>query len=109
MIANAAATIANAAAITIEVPGVMGSRIVTLRCPEEMLKRLNELAVQYNRSRNTLVVAALRLFSRQLREQQTKGAPQPMTPDMLTVEQLFPYPESRGGRPRRSGKKAPGV
>lgn len=82
----------------------MSSRIITLRCPEDILNRLNQLAGHYGRSRNTVLVAALRLFSRQLREQQGGVISHPLPSESLTRENMFPRPESRGGRPRKAGK-----
>ncbi len=80
----------------------MSTRIITFRCPENLLGMLNKTAEHYNRSRNTILLAAVRLFARQLREQ--GGALAPALPDeLLTPRTMFPKPESRGGRPKKSG------
>lgn len=80
----------------------MKSRIITFRCPDDMLTRLNKLAGYYGRTRNTVLLAAMRLFARQLREQ-CGGQISPAFPaDTLTRENMFPKPESRGGRPRKA-------
>jgi hypothetical protein len=81
----------------------MSTRIVTFRCPENLLSMLNKTATHYSRTRNTILLTAVRLFSRQLREQ--GGALAPALPDeLLTPKTMFPKPESRGGRPRIKGK-----
>lgn len=64
-----------------------------------MLERLNKIAGHYGRTRNTVLLAATRLFSRQLREQQGGLFSGQLPGEMLTREAMFPKPESRGGRP----------
>ena len=81
----------------------MSTRIITFRCPENLLGMLNATAEHYKRSRNTVLLTAVRLFSRQLREQ--GGALAPALPeDLLSPATMFPKPESRGGRPRKKSK-----
>lgn len=82
----------------------MSTRIVTFRCPLELLSLVDKTAKHFKRSRNTMLLAAVRLFSRQLREQ--GGAMvAPLSQEMLTRESMFPKPESRGGRPRAKQPK----
>lgn len=80
----------------------MSSRIVTFRCPTELLGQIDETADHFQRTRNSVLLAALRLFSRQLREQQGGAITPPLPDDVLTRETMFPHPESRGGRPPKS-------
>lgn len=77
----------------------MSTKIVTFRCPLELIALIDKTARHFKRSRNTMMLAAVRLFSRQLREQGgTMVAP--LAEKLLTCETMFPKPESRGGRPR---------
>lgn len=77
----------------------MSTRIVTFRCPLELISLIEKTAKHFKRSRNTIMLTAVRLFSRQLREQ--GGAMvAPLPQELLTREAMFPKPESRGGRPR---------
>lgn len=78
----------------------MSSKIVTFRCPSDLLKLLDSTAGHFHRTRNTMLLAAVRLFARQLREQ-GGSLVQPLPSDMLTRETMFPKPESKGGRPRK--------
>ncbi len=80
------------------------SRIVTFRCPVDLLKMVDGTAVHYSRTRNSVLLAAMRLFSRQLREKGGNLVP-PMRDDELTPASMFPKPESRGGRPRKKKDK----
>ncbi len=79
----------------------MSSRIVTFRCPVELLQQIDSAAGHYKRTRNSVLLAAVRLFSRQLREQQGGVMSPPISADLLTWEAMFPKPENRGGRPRK--------
>ncbi len=79
----------------------MSTRIVTFRCPEELLSMVDKTAAHYKRSRNTVLLTAVRLFSRQLRERQNGVLAVPLPDEVLTREIMFPKPESRGGRPRK--------
>lgn len=83
------------------------SRIVTFRCPVDLLKMIDGTADHYKRSRNSVLLAAMRLFSRQLRE---KGGNivAPMADEELTYSAMFPKPESKGGRPpkKKNSRKA---
>lgn len=81
----------------------MSTKIVTFRCPLELLDELESTAGHFKRTRNTLLLAAVRLFSRQLREQGGSLTP-PLPPEALSRENMFPHPESKGGRPPK--KKA---
>lgn len=76
------------------------SKIVTFRCPVDLLDMVDSTATHYNRTRNTVLLAAMRLFSRQLREQGGYLVP-PMEAGVLTRKAMFPKPESKGGRPRK--------
>lgn len=78
----------------------MNTKIVSFRCPEELLRLVDQLSGHYNQSRNAVVVAALNLFSRQIREQGGSVVPPPAE-DQLTREALFPKP----GRAPRTPKK----
>ena len=81
----------------------MSTRIVTFRCPLELISLIEKTAKHFKRSRNTIMLTAVRLFSRQLREQ--GGALAPALPeDLLSPATMFPKPESRGGRPRKKRK-----
>lgn len=80
----------------------MSTKIVTFRCPEELLEQADKMAVHFKRTRNSVLLAAVRLFARQLREQQGGVMAPPMQADLLTREVMFPKPESRGGRPRKN-------
>lgn len=77
----------------------MNTKIVTFRCPTELLSQLDNTADYYKRTRNSVLLAAVRLFSRQLREQQGGAMTPPLPADVLTRETMFPKPESKGGRP----------
>lgn len=79
------------------------SRIVTFRCPVDLLKMVDDTADCYKRSRNSVLLAAVRLFSRQLRERGGSIVP-PMSDDELTYASMFPKPENRGGRPPKKKK-----
>ena len=79
----------------------MNTKIVTFRCPLELLKQLEDTAGHFERTRNTMLLAAVRLFSRQLREQGGVMTP-PLPEEVLTRENMFPYPESKGGRPPKN-------
>lgn len=83
----------------------MSSKIVTFRCPVELLDMIDSTAKHYKRTRNTVLLTAVRLFSRQLREQGGAMVP-PVDAEALTRENMFPKPESRGGRPRKTRTKA---
>lgn len=72
--------------------GGMETKVITFRCPEELLNDINAAAKSIKRSRSTVLVAALRLFSRQLQE--NNGFP----PAGL---ELMPEKENKGGRPRK--------
>jgi hypothetical protein len=78
----------------------MSTRIVSFRCPQDLLGLVDKSAKHFNRTRNTMLLAAVRLFARQLREQGGALAA-PMSTDKLTRESMFPKPESKGGRPRK--------
>ena len=80
------------------------SRIVTFRCPVDLLKKVDGTADSYKRSRNSVLLAAVRLFSRQLRER-GGSLVLPMSDDELTYSSMFPKPENRGGRPPKKNKK----
>ena len=80
------------------------SRIVTFRCPVDLLNMVDGTADSYKRSRNSVLLAAVRLFSRQLREKGGSIVP-PMPDDVLTYASMFPKPENRGGRPPKKNKK----
>lgn len=86
----------------------MNTRIIAFRCPAELLEKIDLTAGYFNRTRNSVLLAAVRLFARQLREQQGGTMIQPMADELLTRETMFPQPESKGGRPRkgRTNKKA---
>lgn len=43
-------------------------RIVTFRCPQQLFEAMERLALQLGCNRNALVVAACKLFSRQVKE-----------------------------------------
>ena len=43
--------------------GGMETKVITFRCPEELLNDINAAAKSIKRSRSTVLVAALRLFS----------------------------------------------
>lgn len=77
----------------------MGSKIITFRCPTELLGQIDQTAEYYKRTRNSVLLAAVRLFARQLREQQGGAIVPPMPQEVLTKDEMFPKPESRGGRP----------
>ncbi len=77
----------------------MSTRIVTFRCPLELISTIEKTARHFKRSRNTIMLAAVRLFSRQLREQGGSMVA-PLSEKLLSRETMFPKPESRGGRPR---------
>ena len=79
----------------------MSTKIVTFRCPDELLAQADKVAAHFKRTRNSVLLAAVRLFARQLREQQGGVMTPPMQADLLTRESMFPKPESRGGRPRK--------
>ena len=81
------------------------SRIVTFRCPVDLLNMVDGTADSYKRSRNSVLLAAVRLFSRQLREKGGSIVP-PMPDDVLTYASMFPKPESRGGRPPKKNKRS---
>lgn len=80
----------------------MSTKIVAFRCPVELLEKVDLTAGHFQRTRNSVLLAAVRLFSRQLREQQGGIMTQPMADDLLTRETMFPHPESKGGRPRKT-------
>lgn len=79
----------------------MSTRIVTFRCPAELLARIDGTAKYFKRTRNTVMLAAVRLFARQLREQHNGVLSPPLPADLLTPATMFPKPESKGGRPRK--------
>ncbi len=79
----------------------MGTKIVTFRCPKELLSQIDDTASYFQRTRNSVLLAAVRLFSRQLRELPSGEMTQPLSSELLTRETMFPKPESRGGRPRK--------
>lgn len=80
---------------------IMSTKIVTFRCPDELLEQSDRMAAHFRRTRNSVMLAAVRLFARQLREQQGGVMAPPMQADLLNRETMFPKPESRGGRPRK--------
>ena len=84
----------------------MSTKIVTFRCPVDILDQVDSTAGFYKRSRNSVLLAAVRLFSRQLRERQSGMMSPPLPAEMLTRESLFPRPESRGGRPPKNKPQA---
>lgn len=73
----------------------METKVITFRCPPELLKELDTTAKSLKRSRSTVLLTALRLFSRQIQEH--NGFP----PAGL---ELLPERENKGGRPRRKAK-----
>lgn len=77
------------------------SKIVTFRCPKDLLSQLDFTADYYKRTRNSVLLAAVRLFGRQLSEQHGGQISPTIPAELLTREQMFPKPESRGGRPRK--------
>jgi hypothetical protein len=83
---------------------IMSTKIVTFRCPDELLEQSDRMAAHFRRTRNSVMLAAVRLFARQLREQGGSLVP-PMSSDVLTRQTMFPKPESRGGRPRKKHQK----
>lgn len=70
----------------------METKVITFRCPEELLNEINDAAKSIKRSRSTVLVAALRLFSRQLKE--NNGFP-------AAGLEIMPPDENKGGRPRK--------
>lgn len=78
----------------------MRSKVITFRCPVDVLHQLDSLAGHFKRSRNTMVLAAMSLFARQLQEKGGKMNT-PLSADLLTPKEMFPRPESKGGRPRK--------
>lgn len=70
----------------------METKVITFRCPAELLTELNAAAKSLNRSRSTVLVTALRLFSRQMQE--NNGFP-------AAGLELMPEHENKGGRPRK--------
>lgn len=91
--------IAAAGTITDDFFEAMRTRILSFRCPAGLLEQANSAASQFQRTRNSVLLAAVRLFARQLQEQHGGNAQLPLPADMLTHESLFPKPESKGGRP----------
>lgn len=83
----------------------MSTKIVAFRCPVELLEKVDLTAGHFKRTRNSVLLAAVRLFARQLREQQCGAMIQPMADELLTRETMFPHPESKGGRPRKADTK----
>ena len=83
----------------------MSTKIVAFRCPAELLEKIDLTAGHFKRTRNSVLLAAVRLFARQLREQQGGTMIQPMADELLTRETMFPHPESKGGRPRKACAK----
>lgn len=84
----------------------MRTRILSFRCPAELLEQANCAASQFQRTRNSVVLAAVRLFARQLQEQHGGNAQPPLPADMLTRDSLFPTPESKGGRPPKAKQES---
>lgn len=80
----------------------MRTKIVSFRCPAELLEQADSAASQFQRTRNSVLLAAVRLFARQLQEQPGERTTPPLPEDMLTQESLFPKPESKGGRPPKA-------
>lgn len=70
----------------------MDTKVITFRCPEELLNEINAAAKNIKRSRSTVLVTALRLFSRQIQE--NNGFP-------AAGMELLPEKENKGGRPRK--------
>lgn len=70
----------------------METKVITFRCPAELLDEINATAKSMKRSRSTVLVTALRLFSRQLQE--NNGFP-------AAGLELLPEKENKGGRPRK--------
>jgi hypothetical protein len=77
------------------------SKIVTFRCPKDLLSQLDFTADHFNRTRNSVLLAAVRLFARQLNEQHGGQISPTIPAELLTRENMFPKPESKGGRPRK--------
>lgn len=77
------------------------SKIVTFRCPKDLLGQLDFTAEHFKRTRNSVLLAAVRLFARQLSEQHGGQISPAIPAELLTRENMFPKPESRGGRPRK--------
>lgn len=80
----------------------MGTKAISFRIPPELLKYVDTAAAHYKRSRSTVLIAALRLLSRQLQEQGGEYIRVELPADALEEKALFPYPENRGGRPRKN-------
>lgn len=70
----------------------METKIITFRCPKELLNEINDAAKSIKRSRSSVLVAALRLFTRQLKE--NNGFP-------VEGLEIIPPAENKGGRPRK--------
>lgn len=81
----------------------METRVITFRCPAELLEQVDETARLLKRSRSTMLLAAIRIMGRQLEERKNKNIP---LDELLTDKGLFPRPESKGGRPRKNAPKA---
>lgn len=79
----------------------MSTKIVTFRCPDELQAQIARAAKHFKRTHNTVMLAAVRLFARQLREQNNGAMCPPLPDDLLTPATMFPRPESKGGRPRK--------
>lgn len=77
----------------------MNTKIISFRCPTDLLGKLDFTAEHFKRTRNSVLLAAVRLFARQVREQQGGAIVPPLPAEMLTHEAMFPKPENKGGRP----------
>lgn len=70
-------------------------RIITFRCPQPLLEAMDKLALNLGCNRNAIVVAACKLFSRQVKE---RGG------YIYPTGDEFPLPE-KAPRAKRGSKK----
>ena len=80
----------------------METKVITFRCPPELLQLVDETAQTLKRSRSTMLLAAIRLLRRQMEENNGFNIPPEA---LLEDKERFPRPESKGGRPRKNAPK----
>ncbi len=68
------------------------SQVINFRCPEELLEKMDELAVSLHRSRNAVMVEAVRLFCLHVRSNGGYVIP-PYTQEVDVKEQHFRFKE----------------
>ena len=79
----------------------MSSRLIAFRCPEDLLKRVDDLALAMHVSRTSIMLEAARLFAHHVRKRGGHIVPPYKDKDLLSKLRF----EENRGRPSKTGEE----